>query len=417
MRSSSSSERFIDLFTPRTLPIFLMFFFWGFGTGGLWLVRPLFAYSLSESFLLVALVSAISAAPRTFTGPLTGYLTDRFGRKWFIILGAVIHITALIGQFFSTAFLPYLFLEMLAGLGIGTWMTASNALMADYTEVATRGRAVALRQTSSRAGTLMGPAIAGFVAVAGDLRTVFLFIAACKMAVIIVTLLWVRDSRKVSRPASKPTPGGGIRQRLNLAMFRSRAFFALVIATFSVSLVAGGTGVFRTFFPVQGANAAGLDEAQVGVLIAVSGILALGAAIPAGIANDRIGRKCTLIFALLAMSVAVWMMSGLSGFETALLAVLAFGFAEAFGTGTTQVYAMDLAPDDRRGAFLGVWSLSMIAGQVIGPIVIGTVADNAGFQTAFITVSGFLIVAAVMVVIFGVETRRPRQQQASDRPP
>ena len=417
MRSSSSGERFIDLFTPRTLPIFLMFFFWGFGTGGLWLVRPLFAYSLSESFLLVALVSAISAAPRTFTGPLTGYLTDRFGRKWFIILGAVIHITALIGQFFSTAFLPYLFLEMLAGLGIGTWMTASNALMADYTEVATRGRAVALRQTSSRAGTLMGPAIAGFVAVAGDLRTVFLFIAACKMAVIIVTLLWVRDSRKVSRPASKPTPGGGIRQRLNLAMFRSRAFFALVIATFSVSLVAGGTGVFRTFFPVQGANAAGLDEAQVGVLIAVSGILALGAAIPAGIANDRIGRKCTLIFALLAMSVAVRMMSGLSGFETALLAVLAFGFAEAFGTGTTQVYAMDLAPDDRRGAFLGVWSLSMIAGQVIGPIVIGTVADNAGFQTAFITVSGFLIAAAVMVVIFGVETRRPRQQQASDRPP
>ena len=417
MRSSSSTERFRDLLTPRTLPVFLMFFFWGFGTGGLWLVRPLFAYSLSESFLLVALVSAVSAAPRTFTGPLTGYLTDRFGRKWFIILGAVIHIAALIGQFFSTAYVPYFLLEMLAGLGIGTWMTASNALMADYTEVATRGRAVALRQTSSRTGTLIGPAVAGFVAVAGDLRTVFLFIAVCKVAVIIVTLLWVRDSRRTSRPASTPRPGVGIRQRLNLAMFWSRAFFALAVATFSVNLVAGGTGIFRTFFPVQGANAAGLDEARVGVLIAVSGILALGAAIPTGIANDRIGRKCTLIFALLAMSGAVWMMSGLSGFETALLAVLAFGFAEAFGTGTTQVYAMDLAPDDRRGAFLGVWSLSMIAGQVIGPIVIGTVADNAGFQTAFITVSGFLIVAGVMVAIFGVETRRARNRQASERPP
>ena len=416
MRSSPSAERFRDLFTPRTLPIFLMFFFWGFGTGGLWLVRPLFAYSLSESFLLVALVSAVSAAPRTFTGPLTGYLTDRFGRKWFIILGAVIHIVALIGQFFSTAYVPYLFLEMLAGLGIGTWMTASNALMADYTEVATRGRAVALRQTSSRAGTLMGPAIAGFVAVTGDLRTVFLFIAACKVAVIIVTILWVRDSRRNARPASKPARSSGIRQRLNLTMFRSRAFFALVIATFSVSLVTGGTGVFRTFFPVQGANVAGLDEAQVGTLIAVSGILALAAAIPAGIANDRIGRKYTLIFALIATSIAVWMMSGLSGFETALLAVLAFGFAEAFGTGTIQVYAMDLAPDDRRGAFLGVWSLSMIAGQVIGPIVIGTVADNAGFQTAFITVSVFLVAAAVMVVVFGVETRR-MHQQAGPRPP
>ena len=165
-------------------------------------------------------------------------------------------------------------------------------------------------------------------------------------------------------------------------MFRSRAFLVLIIATFSVNLVTGGTGVFRTFFPVQGANAAGLDEARVGTLIMFSGILALAAAIPAGIASDRIGRKRTLIFALLATSLAVWMMSGLSDFESALLAVLAFGLAEAFATGTNQVYAMDLAPDDRRGAFLGVWSLSMIAGQVIGPIVIGSVADNAGFQTA-----------------------------------
>ena len=416
MRSSSSSERFLDLFTPRTLPIFLMFFFWGFGTGGLWLVRPLFAYDLSQSFLLVALVSAISAAPRSFTGPLTGYLTDRFGRKWFVILGAVIHIAALIGQYNSTAYVPYLLMELLAGLGIGTWMTASNALMADYTQLATRGRAVALRQTSSRAGTLMGPLVAGLVAITGDLRDVFLFIAACKVAVIVVTLLWVRDSRGRPRPVSSPTSHGGVLQRLNLAMFRSRAFLVLIIATFSVNLVTGGTGVFRTFFPVQGANAAGLDEARVGTLIMFSGILALAAAIPAGIASDRIGRKRTMIFALLATSLAVWMMSGLSDFESALLAVLAFGLAEAFATGTNQVYAMDLAPHDRRGAFLGVWSLSMIAGQVFGPIVIGSVADSAGFQTAFIVVSGFLIAAALVVTMFGVETRRPRQQSETHPP-
>ncbi len=417
MRSSSSTERFRDLLTPRTLPVFLMFFFWGFGTGGLWLVRPLFAYSLSESFLLVALVSAVSAAPRTFTGPLTGYLTDRFGRKWFIILGAVIHIAALIGQFFSTAYLPYFFLEMLGGAGIAVWMTASNALMADYTEVATRGRSVALRQTSSRAGVLIGPAVAGSLAYAVDLRSVFLFIAACKFAVIVVALLWIRESRAATRSTPRPVRSGGVWQRMNLAMFRSRAFLALAIGTFSVSLVTGGTGVFRTFFPVQGANAAGLNEAQVGNLIAISAILALVGAIPAGIANDRIGRKCTLIAALLATSIAVWMMSGLSGFEAALLAVLAFGFAEALGTGTIQVYAMDLAPDDKRGAFLGVWSLSMNAGQIFGPIVIGLIADSAGFRTAFLTVSGFLIVAALMVVVFGVETRRARIRQASDRPP
>ncbi len=398
------------LLNPRTLPIFLMFFFWGFGTGGLWLVRPLFAYSLSESFLLVALVSSISAAPRTFASPVTGYLSDRFGRKPFVILGAVIQIVALIGQFFSTAYLPYFFLEMLGGAGIATWMTSSNALMADHTEVATRGRTVALRQTSSRAGMLLGPLVAGFIAFSVELRAVFLFIAACKVAVIVVTLFWIHESARTTRSTQRPARSGGVLQRMDLAMFRSRAFFALVIGTFSVSLVSGGTGVFRTFFPVQGANAAGLDEARVGTLIALSGVLALAAAIPAGIANDRIGRKRTLIFALIATAGAVGMMSGMSGFETALLAVLAFGLAEAFATGTTQVYAMDLAPDDRRGEFLGVWSLSMNTGQIFGPIVIGLIADSAGFQTSFFAVSGFLLVATVMVTVFGVETHRARQQ-------
>ena len=84
---------------PGMLPVFLMFFFWGFGTGGLWLARPLVAYQVGGSFLLVALVSAASAAPRVIAGPAAGYLTDRFGRRPFLVLGAVLHIVALARHF------------------------------------------------------------------------------------------------------------------------------------------------------------------------------------------------------------------------------------------------------------------------------------------------------------------------------
>ena len=413
MASPASGTRFIDLLNPRTLPIFLMFFFWGFGTGGLWLVRPLFAYSVSESFLLVALVSAVSAAPRTFTGPITGYLTDRFGRKWFVILGAVMHITALLGQFLSHSYLPFLFLEMLGGAGIAVWMTSSNALMADETQAATRGRAVALRQTSSRIGLLIGPAVAGFVAISFELRAVFIFIALCKLAVIIVTLFWIKEPRATGERIRNRA--SGVKQRLALSMFRTRTFFALAIGTFSVSLVVGGTGIFRTFFPVQATNTAGLDELQVGTLIAISGILALAAAIPSGMANDRFGRKRTLLVALVATAMAVWMMSGVSSFNAALVAVLAFGFAEALGTGTIQVYAMDLAPEDKRGAFLGVWSLTMNMGQILGPLFIGLIADSISFRAAFLTVAALLIFGATMVFVFGTETYRAGMREPDDK--
>ena len=409
MRVETKKEGILDLLNPRTLPVFLMFFFWGFGTGGLWLVRPLFAYSVSDSFLLVALASSVSAAPRTFVGALTGYLTDKFGRKPFIILGAAIHITSLTGQFFSDTYLPFFLLEILGGTGIAVWLTSSNALLADETEIASRGRAVALRQTSSRIGLLAGPAVAGIVATVISLPSVFLFIAINKVAVIIVTVWWIRESHtKRNTPAGS---GKTITKRkrkwipnLDLNMFRNRAFLALAIGTFAVSMVVGGTGVFRTFFPVQGTDVAGLDEIQVGNLIAISGILALFAAIPSGIAADRYGRKKTLIIGLIITALSVWLMSDLSSFTGALAAVLIFGLAEAIGTGTVQTYAMDLAPEDKRGAFLGVWAFSQSAGQTAGPLFIGLIADTVNFTSAFLTVVVLLLIGTAMVMVLGKET-------------
>ena len=409
MRAETKKEGLLDLLNPRTLPVFLMFFFWGFGTGGLWLVRPLFAYSVSDSFLLVALASSVSAAPRTFVGALTGYLTDKFGRKPFIILGAAIHITSLTGQFFSDTYLPFFLLEILGGTGIAVWLTSSNALLADETEIASRGRAVALRQTSSRIGLLAGPAVAGIVATVISLPSVFLFIAINKVAVIIVTVWWIRESHtKRNTPAGS---GETITKRkrkwipnLDLNMFRNRAFLALAIGTFAVSMVVGGTGVFRTFFPVQGTDVAGLDEIQVGNLIAISGILALFAAIPSGIAADRYGRKKTLIIGLIITALSVWLMSDLSSFTGALAAVLIFGLAEAIGTGTVQTYAMDLAPEDKRGAFLGVWAFSQSAGQTAGPLFIGLIADTVSFTSAFLAVVVLLLIGTAMVMVLGKET-------------
>ena len=96
---------------PELLPVFLMFFFWGFGTGGLWLVRPLFAFETGGTFLAVAMISSVSAMPRLITGPVTCVLTDRFGRKPFVLIGSVLHITAMVGDFYVDTYLPFLLLE------------------------------------------------------------------------------------------------------------------------------------------------------------------------------------------------------------------------------------------------------------------------------------------------------------------
>ncbi len=404
---SDNSTSFRSLLTPETFPVFLMFFFWGFGTGGLWLARPLFAFDLGDkSFLLVALISSVSAAPRIITGPATGYVVDRFGRKPFIILGSVLHIAALTGDFFIHSYIQFFLLEVLAGIGIAVWMTSSNALLADATEVRTRGRAIALRESSSRVGLLTGPMVGGVVAATLSLRYVFLFIALTKVAVVLLTVFLIHESRpkSLSTAQTAEQAKAARKKRLDLSMFKGRAFVALALGTIATGLVVGGTGVFRTLFPPHAKAAAGLSDTQVGDLISIAGVLGLIASFPAGMANDRFGRKRILMLGLAVVAVAVYLMSGTTAFAMAVIAVVVFGIGEAMSNGTVQVYAMDLAPESQRGAFLGVWSLFTNIGQITGPVVVGAMADSFGFTKAFIIVGCTLIAAVAAIFVLGVET-------------
>lgn len=413
----------------RTLPVFAAFFFWAFGTGGLWVVRPLFAYQIGGTFLLVALISATSVAPRVLIGPITGYLTDRFGRRNFVIGGASLHIVALVGEFFVQEYWQFLLFELVAGTGIAMFTTSGNVLMADATRTGTRGRAIAARQFSSRVGTLTGPIIAGVIAAALGLRYIFLFIAFTKFMVIVVAVLLIRETRgpRALQPVAIPPQRVAIApQRAarngrrgphmpDLSMFRGRAFATLAMGTVALGLVNGGTGVFRTLFPPQAGLVAGVSDVQIGYLIAVAGVFGLVGSIPAGIATDRIGRKWPLVTGLLATAVATYLMAITGDFGAALLAVIVFGLAESIGQGAVQVYAMDQAPADRRGAFLGMWMLFTNAGQITGPLVIGTIVDIYGFRTGFTVVVVVLVIAAAIMAAFGRETVRTAQDEIARR--
>ena len=94
----------------------------------------------------------------------------------------------------------------------------------------------------------------------------------------------------------------------------------------------------------------------------------------------------------------------------------AFGIAQAMTMGSTQAFAMDLAPEDKRGAFLGVTAAFQSFGSAVGPLSAGAIAQYWGFGTAFTAVAGFLLVAALAMAVFGPETRAPRRRDVEGTP-
>ena len=393
----------LDADTLRQSPYYGGFFLWGLGTGAQQLARPLFAHALGASMFLIVLVTASNALAHFLSAPLTGFLTDRFGRKPLVITGNAIRGITTLLQFFSGSYWDFLILEFIGAFGVAMWTTSSSVVMADITTPQNRGRLLALRQMSSRTGMLAGPLLGGIIAEVFSLRAVFLFNAATKLVIHLLVYFLAKETAPEAVRNPRPQAEKPI-QKLDLSFFRTRGFMALLVTSFALSMM-GGTGAFGALFPVQAREEAGLSAAAIGNLLTLSGLIGLIVSYPNGLMVDRFGRKMTLIPGLLVLALSAYMLAGISSIEDVLLMIIVFSIGSTVSMGASEAFAMDLAPEDRRGAFLGVWTLFRNAGAVGAPLLIGAISDQFGFAPGFYVVGAILIVSALFMAAFGPETR------------
>ena len=412
MDEEREQERTPGLLSKEALPVFSAFFLWGFGTGALWMARPLLAFDLGGTFFLVGLVSAFSAAPRIIGGPLAGSLADRLGRRPVVVAGAVLHGGAAAMQAFTDSYVVFLGLELISGFGVAVWATGSAALLADFTRVTNRGRGVALRNTSMRLGILAGPVVGGLLAAAFDLRAVFIFIAVTKVFIVAIAWLLIRETRQPSAPAPRTEERQRRRLRLDVSVFMTRNFLTLSVVTLAVGLVTAGPGAFRTYFPVQ-AGDSGLSVSDIGLAIGLSGLVAMVVSLPVGALVDWWGRRPILLIGLVTMGGSMFLFFGMDGLLMALVVVGVFGIGEVMGMNTLQTHAMDLAPEEKRGYFLGTWQATLNFGQLVGPLLVGAVAAPLGIPAAFGIIGVVLLCAAAFL---GVSRPTPSPSPAAGTP-
>ena len=375
---------------------------WGTGTGAQNLARPLFAYELEGDIFLVTVLLAFSAIARLVASPITGFMSDRWGRRPLLITGAGVRAVTSILSFFADTYLEFFVLEFIGGVGIAMWNTSANILIADVTEQHIRGRVVAMRGMSMRAGQFTGPLLGALVAAFFDIRTIFLINGIAKVLTLVIALYLIKESR-VEDEAGAPRRQG---QRLSLSAIRpflSRAFILVILATFAVSMM--GQGVFAGLLPIYAQELANLDEAGIGTLIGIGGFISVLVAFPSGMISDGYGRKFALVPGLALLAVSAYLLSLGDNYTMLLLMVSVYGFAWGMSQGTAQTYAMDISPAQQRGTFLGVWSLFQAAGGFVAPLAVGGLAEFWSFSGTFVVVAAWLAVSAILIMLFAPETR------------
>lgn len=408
MSQGQPQESRLNALSLRALPLYSTFFLWGFGTGAQQLARPLFARSFGVDVFLVTLVAASNSAAHLVTAPTTGFMTDRFGRKPLVIGGNLLRGVTTLLQYFATGYWQFFVLEFVGAIGVSAWATGASIVMSDITERENRGRATAVRGISSRLGMVTGPFLGGLLANAFGLRSLFLFNAITKIPIHLITWLLVRETHP-DTPQQRRT---ATRERTDLSLFLKPAVLVLALATLCMSMT-GAQGILGTLFPVHAQENAGLSTAEVGTMISLAWVAGFLISYPNGVVIDRWGRKKAFIPGLLVLALAAYLLGQVTDHQGVLVMMLLYGVGEGMTLGSSEVYAMDLAPDRGRGTFLGIWSTLRNVGGLLAPLIIGAAAHFFDMSTAFALVGGLLVFSGILMAVFGQETRGAPAKEAT----
>jgi MFS family permease len=149
----------------------------------------------------------------------------------------------------------------------------------------------------------------------------------------------------------------------------------------------------------------GLNAAQIGLALTLGNAVTLAMMPAAGILVDRFGRRPLIIPGALLSGVAFAAFAVVDSYPLFLLLCLLWGFAVGIGGSAPGAYVADLAPPGANGVTMGAYRTLSDVGYIIGPALLGFLADAYGAGAALLTIGVLFWVAGILFGLFAPETR------------
>lgn len=381
--------------------------------------------SRTDTEVTAALASLIAV---TFYGaeligaPIFGALSDRRGRKLFMILGPVLGGTAIQLLGFSSVIAVLVVVRVLEGLSTASSAPATLGYLSAQTarSETLRGRVMGFYEAATVVGLASG------AAVAGQLYQRFGTLAFTFVALIYLLafglFLFVRD-----QPLDPDVPARGSHRNILQRLLNPH------IMRFAPAWVAANAvlGAWLNVAPFLASSAPnpeqflmrGYRPAEIGWAFLVFGMLFTAGAVSWGFVMPAIGRQATLLAGVAGLaftSVALWLLNQLpqaqaGGLVAVLVGAIMLGvFVEAGFTPAALAYLAEIAEEHAhdRGSVMGVYSVLLSVGQLSGSALAGPFADAWGMDGLIVLTGLLCVIAATTVILLGHSERRLRHRRA-----
>ncbi|MGF6883683.1 multidrug resistance protein [Nocardia sp. GAS34] len=361
---------------------------------------PQYARSFGVGVAAASAIVSTFALMRLLFAPVSGRLVQRLGERSVYLVGLLVVALSTGACALAQSYWQLIVLRSLGGIGSTMFTVSSVGLVIRLSPPGQRGRVSGLWSTSFLIGSLLGPLLGGVLARFG-LRMPFVIYAVALLVASAVVYWNLRGSHLTAPERAAAVRVMTLREALSHGAYR-----AVLWSNFANG--AAVYGVRMALVPLLVVEALHASPGVAGVALTMFAAGDISVMFAAGRLSDRLGRKPFLIVGTLVCAAGTTAL----GMSPSVLWLLALSFAAGIGSGMftpaqQAVLADVIGPDARGGPVLAGFQMAADLGTVLGPVVVGAIAQRVSFGFA-LGVTGALLVLAAGGWAVAPETLRRR---------
>ena len=355
-------------------------------------IMPVFAKELGAGGFALGMIIAAFSVTRGLLLPVVGNLSDRWGRKGFLVIGLLIY--GLVGLLIphATSIGHLIGIRGFHGVGSAMIVPVAMAYMSLLAPPGEEGRYMSYLNIAIFSGIGCGPLIGGLVFDIWGMAAVFYLMALLSFFAFILVIFYM--------PAHL---GADRRQTISLLqslfkMLHNRKTSGILLSRYATMIIMVPTMAFLPLIMSGWQDSSGL---QIGIVIACRTLINALLQIPFGKLADRCNKQVILLVGSACISVIVYLIPSIDSFTQIVALYLCLGAFEAAVWAVLGAYASIEAKDYGHGTMMGVFSFAMSGGIFTGAVLAGYSMDRWGialsYHVAGVAVLVISLVAATMI--------------------
>ena len=351
---------------------------------------PIFAAALGASGAFLGLIVSVSTVTGLLFKPLFGVLSDRWGRRVWLLIGT--GFFACMPFFYRFIQTPeqLLAIRLIHGLATAIYGPVTLAYIAELSRNESTAEDIGWFQLARSGGYIVGPALAGWLLLSLDAAAVFTIIGLVSCAVFL-PILNLPETRAAAKRKRKP-----VAQHIVNAIRDGSRTPAVWLTGGLEAVTYIALYTLKAFLPLYALDA-GVSIALVGLYFSLNEAVHVLGKPFCGRLGDRWGYLPTISLGMLILAAALPLVRVLDQGLLFLAPAVLMGLAQALIFPAAIALVSNRISPEHLGAGMGLIGMMQNLGKVGGPVLGGLAISALGYDGALIGLSAMLALGTLIV--------------------